>query len=46
MKIRFLNSLQVRVTLVFLLVSLVPLGVVSVFALRTADKVITHIVIY
>jgi len=43
-KIRFLNSLQVRVTLVFLLVSLVPLGVVSVFALRTADKVITHIV--
>ena len=44
MRIRFLNSLQVRVTLVFLLVSLVPLGAVSVFALRTADKVITHIV--
>jgi signal transduction histidine kinase len=43
-RIRFVNSLQVRVSLVFLLVSLVPLGVVSVFALRTADKVITHIV--
>jgi len=41
---RFFNNLQVRVTLVFLLVSLVPLSVVSVFSLRTADKVITSIV--
>ncbi len=44
MRIRFLDRLQVSVTLVFLLVSLVPLGVVSVFGLRTADKVVTHIV--
>lgn len=44
MKTRFVNSLQTRVTLVLLVVSLAPLGVVSGFALRTADKVITEIV--
>ncbi len=41
---RFFNKLQFRVTLVFLLVSLVPLGIVSIFSVRTADKVITTIV--
>ncbi len=44
MRIRIINSLQARVTLVFLLVSLMPLGIVSVFSLRTADEVITGIV--
>jgi len=41
---RFFNSLQARVTLVFLLASLLPLGIVVAFALRTADEVITGIV--
>jgi signal transduction histidine kinase len=40
----FFNKLQFRVTLVFLLVSLVPLGIVSFFSVQTADKVITSIV--
>ncbi|MHB8901120.1 MAG: cache domain-containing protein, partial [Thermoguttaceae bacterium] len=44
MNIRFIYSLQARVTLVFLLVSLIPLGIVSVAALRTADRVINEIV--
>ncbi len=44
MNIRFLNSLQTRVTLVFLMVSLIPLGIVSLVALGTADEVITDIV--
>jgi two-component system NtrC family sensor kinase len=41
---KLLNNLQVRVTLVFLLVSLIPLTVVSIFSLQTAEKVITTIV--
>ncbi len=44
MNIRFINSLQARITLVFLLVSLIPLGIVSLVALGTADTVITDIV--
>jgi len=39
-----LGSLQLRITLIFLLVSLAPLAVVSVFAVRTADNVIATIV--
>jgi signal transduction histidine kinase len=38
------NNLQLRITLIFLLISLLPLGVLSVFAVRTADAVITSIV--
>ncbi|MFO8057161.1 MAG: cache domain-containing protein [bacterium] len=33
-----------KVTLLFLVVSLVPLGVVSAFSIRTAEKLITHMV--
>ena len=44
MKPEFLNNLQIRVTLVFLLVSLVPLVTVSVFSVRTANKAIQDIV--
>lgn len=44
MKPRFFNNLQIRVTLVFLLVSLVPLVTVSVFSVQTANKVIEDIV--
>ncbi len=44
MKSRFLNNLQIRVTLVFLVASLVPLVTVSVFSVRTANKVIEDIV--
>jgi signal transduction histidine kinase len=40
----FLNRLQWKVTLAFLAVSLVPLGVVSFFSLRTANGVIESIV--
>jgi signal transduction histidine kinase len=42
--VKFLNNLQLKVTLVFLLVSLVPLGTVSIFSVRTANKVIESIV--
>ena len=44
MNVKLPNNLQFRVTLVFLLVSLIPLTVVSVFSLQTADGVITSIV--
>ncbi|HUT11306.1 MAG TPA: cache domain-containing protein [Thermoguttaceae bacterium] len=44
MKAGFLNNLQLKVTVVFLLVSLVPLGTVSIFSVRTADNVIESIV--
>lgn len=44
MKPKFLNNLQLKVTLVFLLVSLVPLGTVSIFSVRTANSVIESIV--
>lgn len=44
MTTRFFNSLQARVTLAFLLASLLPLGIVVAFTLRTADEVITGIV--
>ncbi len=37
------DNLQLRITLIFLLISLLPLGVLSVFAVRTADAVITNI---
>jgi len=43
-KPKFLNNLQTQVTMGFLLVSLVPLGTVSVFSVRTANKVIEDIV--
>jgi len=43
-KAKFLNNLQLKVTVVFLLVSLVPLGTVSVFSVRTANNVIESIV--
>jgi two-component system NtrC family sensor kinase len=41
---RFFSRFQVRVTIAFLLVSVVPLIAVSMFSLRTADLVITSIV--
>ncbi len=44
MKTTLLGSLQLRITLIFLLVALAPLAVVSVFAVRTADNVIAAIV--
>ena len=44
MKAKFLNNLQLKVTAVFLLVSLVPLGTVSIFSVRTANNVIESIV--
>lgn len=44
MQFRFLNSLIFKMALGFLLVALVPLGVVSGFALRTANAVIEAIV--
>lgn len=44
MSLRFLHNLQLKVTLGVLLASLVPLGIVSVFALRTSDRVIESIV--
>jgi two-component system, NtrC family, sensor kinase len=37
---RFFNNLQFRVATILLLVSLVPLGIVSLFAARTADYLI------
>jgi len=43
-KTKFLNNLQFKVTVVFLLVSLVPLGTVSIFSVRTANDVIESIV--
>ncbi len=44
MKAKFFNNLQLKVTAVFLLVSLVPLGTVSIFSVRTANNVIESIV--
>ena len=44
MRARFFNNLQLKVTVVLLLVCLVPLGTVSVFSVRTADSVIQSIV--
>lgn len=38
----FLNNLQTRVMVLFLLVALVPLGVVSTFSIRTAEELITN----
>jgi two-component system, NtrC family, sensor kinase len=43
-KAKFLNNLQLKVTVVFLLISLVPLGTVSIFSVRTANNVIESIV--
>lgn len=40
----FLNKLHFKVMLLFLLVSIVPLGIVSVFSVRTADELITNMV--
>lgn len=37
------GNLQIKVTWIFLLLSLVPLGTVSVFAIRTANEVIASI---
>lgn len=44
MKPNFLNNLQLKVTVAFLLVALVPLGSVSIFSVRTANNVIESIV--
>lgn len=44
MKAAFINNLRFRTALVFLLVSLVPLGIVSVFAVRTSHREIASIV--
>lgn len=44
MSLRFLHNLQLKVTLGVLLASLAPLGIVSIFALRTSDRVIGSIV--
>jgi len=41
---KLFDNLQLRVTLVFLLVSLVPLGIASIFSVRTAENVVTSIV--
>jgi signal transduction histidine kinase len=40
----FLSNLQLKVTLAFLLVALVPLGTASIFAVRTANEVVQSIV--
>lgn len=44
MKATFINNLRFKTALVFLLVSLVPLGIVSVFAVRTSHRAIASIV--
>ena len=41
---RFLNSLQFKLATVFLLVALLPLGIVGAFSVRTADRLIADIV--
>jgi len=43
-KFKFLSNLQVKVTLAFLLVSLIPLGTASIFSVRTANEVVESIV--
>lgn len=40
----FFNNLQARVMLLFLLIALVPLGIVGVFSVRTAEQLITSMV--
>ena len=40
MNFRFVNKLQTKLTLAFLAVSVIPLGVMSAFSVRTADRVI------
>ncbi len=44
MRGQIINNLQVKVTFLFLLVSLVPLIIVSGFSLRTAEELITNMV--
>lgn len=44
MRFSFLSDLRFKMALVFLAVSLTPLGVVSVFAVRTAHEAISRIV--
>ncbi len=44
MKFGFVNNFRFRVALVILFVSMVPLGIVSWFSVRTAEEVITSIV--
>jgi signal transduction histidine kinase len=41
---RIINNLQVKVTLLFLLVSLVPLGIVGAFSISTAEELIFKMV--
>ena len=41
---KFVSSLQFRVAVVFLLLATVPLGIVGVFSVRTADRLIASIV--
>ena len=43
-RFKFLSNLQVKVTLAFLLVSLIPLGTASIFSVRTANDVVESIV--
>jgi len=43
-RFKFLSNLQVKVTLAFLLVSLIPLGTASIFSVRTANEVVESIV--
>lgn len=44
MNARFFDNLQFKAAIVFLLLSIVPLGIVSVFAVQTANRVIESIV--
>jgi len=40
----FLNNLQIRVMLLFLLAALVPLSIVGAFSIRTAEEIITSMI--
>ena len=44
MRGQIINNLQVKVTFLFLIVSLVPLVIVSAFSIRTAEELITNMV--
>lgn len=43
-KLHFLNSLQTKLALAFLLIALAPLSIVSLFAVRTADRTVETVV--
>ena len=44
MKLSFLTSLRFRVAAAFLLVATIPLGIVSFFAVETAERLVVSIV--